>query len=56
MRCSMVARYEEYVVVFTTQMAPSLMTFGHLEPALWAIDERMAACLGQTQSSAPATY
>ena len=55
-RCSMAARYEEYVVVFTTHMAPfSPMTFEHLERALRAIDQRMAGCLGKTLSPALAT-
>jgi hypothetical protein len=46
-RCTAMARYDEYISVFDTTTSPELMTLKDLEGILRAIDERMAKSLGK---------
>jgi hypothetical protein len=41
------ARYDEYISVFSTTVSPEFMTLKNLEGILRAVDERMARNLGK---------
>lgn len=45
--CETIARYDEYVSVFTSELSPDYMTLEDLERILVAIDDRMAVYLGK---------
>jgi len=44
--CRFLGQYEEYLVLFNTQMSPRSMSYTDVERILRAIDERMAHYLG----------
>jgi hypothetical protein len=43
--CQFIGQYEEYIVLFTTHMPPSFMTYTDLEHVLQAIDQQMVRYL-----------
>ena len=49
--CTSMAQYGNHLSTFTTWMSPDYMTYEDLKGILWAIDQRMAQCLGQPLSS-----
>jgi len=51
--CEMLARYEEYYVLFFAHMARDTMWYEDFERVVSAIDERMASCLGKNALLTP---
>lgn len=46
--CRAIGQYQEYLVLFNTHMAPSIMTYADLERILRAIDDRMTTYLSKS--------
>lgn len=51
--CEWSARYEEYVVIFSSWLIPGYMSLEDIERVVRVIDARMAAYLGKTAPSTP---
>ena len=46
-RCWMVARYQEYIVIFETEIVSGVLELAQVNPILSDIDNRMGACLAK---------
>ena len=46
-RCWMVGRYQEYVVIFDTEIVSGVLELAQVNPILSDIDNRMGACLAK---------